>query len=233
MNLVEFEFAETKREVEIYFVYLEKIDRDDSCLALQTGGAHVREPFGREFRTILKANALLLLYNLIESTVQRSIEGIADAVGRERASYFDASANLRQIWARALVKRLRRAAEDKWSKQLSSILDDCLKREVLQLNARELLKNYSGNIDADFVRILADDFGIALDARQESKGGVDLAQIKHSRNQLAHGVEKFTQVGGRMTVADLNEMKVRVICFLEDLIRSVDRYVTTKQFKVA
>lgn len=233
MNLVAFEFGETKREVEIYFSYLEKIDRDGSCLSLLEGEDHVREPFGREFRTILKANALLLLYNLVESTVQRSIEGIADAVGRERACYLDASAKLRQIWTRAMVKRLRRASEDKWSKELSEIVEDCLKREVLQLNAREVLKNYSGNIDADFVRIIAEDFGFTLDARQEAKGGIDLAHIKHSRNQLAHGVEKFTQVGGRLTVEELNDMKGRVICFLEDLIRSVDHYVTAKKFKVA
>jgi hypothetical protein len=233
MNPVAFEFAERKTEVDLYFGYLEKIDRDGSCLALVDGSGMQHVQFGREFRTILKANAVLLLYNLVESTVQKAIESIAEAVGREKASYEDASRNLRAIWSKAMVRRLRKATEETWTKELSTVVEECLRREVLELNAREVLKSNAGNIDADFVRKLADDFGFTLDARPAAKGGAELERIKRSRNDLAHGIEKFTQVGGRLTVADIQMMKEQVGCFLEDLIISVERYVAQRQFKVA
>ena len=233
MSLVAFEFEEIKAEVEIYFSYLEKIDDDGARLVRTADADALREPFGREFKTILKANALLLLYHLVEATVQRSIDGIIEAVSREKLGYADVSDKVRKVWSSLVVRRLRRASEDKWVDQLNQMFEDCLKKEILMFSGREILKSQAGNIDADAIRIIADNFGFEFITRPAAKGGDDLTRIRHSRNQLAHGVQKFTQVGGEMTVTELREMKDRVVGFLEDLISCADLYVKNKSFKVA
>lgn len=231
MSLLTLEFAEMKAEADIYFEYLRKIDQDDARLEQRDLGAVTQEPFGREFRTILKANAIILLYHMIEGTVQRSIDSIVEAVRQDNLGYSDASAKLRQVWGTMRVRQIRRASEETWVEHFNEVIEKCLQKEVLLLNGRDILKTHAGNIDAQAVRNLASEFGFEITSRPEAKGGGDLDRIRHSRNLLAHGVQRFTQVGGEMTVSDLREMKDRVVCFLEDVIQCSDSYVRAKSFK--
>lgn len=233
MSLVAREFQEIKAEVDIYFAYLEKIDGDEARLEQRAGDEFVQEPFGREFKTILKANALILLYHLVEATVQRSVDGIIDAVRLENVGYADASANVRRIWGALRVRQMRRASEDTWVQHVTELAEKCIQREVLALSGREIVKGLAGNIDAQAIRDLAKEFGFEIKSRPEAKGGGDLEKIRHSRNLLAHGVQRFTQVGAEMTVEELLQMKVRVVCFLEDLIECADGYVQAKNFRCA
>lgn len=231
MNLVTSEFHEIKAEVEIYFAYLSKIDRDEARLEQRDGEQLVQEPFGREFKTILKANAILLLYHLVEATVQRSVDSIIDAMSHERVGYANASINVKKIWSGLRVKQMRRATEDTWIEHVTKLIETCIQKEVLTLSGRDIIKSHAGNIDAQAIRNLATEFGFELKSRPEAQGGGDLEQIRHSRNLLAHGVQRFTQVGATMTVTDLHKMKDRVVCFLEDLIVSTDEYVQAKNFR--
>lgn len=233
MSLAAREFQEIKAEVDIYFAYLERIDRDEARLEQRTGDASVQEPFAREFKTILKANALILLYHLVEATVQRSVDGIIDAVRLENVGYAEASANVRKIWGALRVRQMRRASEDTWVQHVTELAEKCIQHEALSLNGREIVKGHAGNIDAQTIRNLAEEFGFEVKSRPEAKGGDDLERIRHSRNLLAHGVQRFTQVGAEMTVAELLEMKDRVAYFLEDLIACADGYVQAKSFRCA
>jgi hypothetical protein len=226
------EFEGVKAEADIYFAYLQKIDQDEARLEQRSGETLVHEPFGREFKTILKANAIILLYHMIEGTVQRSVDGIVEAVRQDNLGYSDVSEELRNIWSAMRVRQMRRANEETWVEHLNQVIDKCIQKEALALNGRDIVKSHSGNITAQTIRDLAKEFGFEIEARPEARGGDDLERIKHSRNLLAHGVQRFTEVGGGMTVAELFEIKQRVVCYLEDLIRCSDGYVHSKGFRI-
>ncbi len=73
-------FEERQDEVEKFFIFLEKIDMEDEYMSDMP---------------ILKSQSILMLYNLIEGTVNKGIEYIFDTIGDEQLKHDEISNEIR------------------------------------------------------------------------------------------------------------------------------------------
>ncbi len=167
------------------------------------------------FKT-LKANAFLLLYNLVESTVKNAIEAIFDEFKARGVSFDSCRQEVRKI----ILTNLRRHNVDKILPSLSAISVDVV---VATFSKAKL---FEGNVDARRIREVAGTYGF----RSPSKKSDELLTVKTNRNDLAHGNKSFADVGRDYDIDRLEKIMGEVISFLEELLVNVADYITSRSY---
>ena len=213
MLSVQQEFTDREREVRRYFTFLRSFtDEVYFADASSFGATGERDEL---FKT-LKANGFLLLYNLVESTLKNCIEAIFDELKLRAVSFDHCRTELRRIVLRNAKKR----DVDKIVQDLSLISVDIA---FATFRKDELV---SGNVDARLVREFATDYG--FDAPKAKSDG--LLTVKTNRNDLAHGLKSFSEVGRDFDLGRLEEIMTEVMNFLRALLDSVATYITNKSY---
>ncbi len=152
----------------------------------------------------LRAQCVMILYNLIESTISQCIQTVFDCVIDEDLSFFDLTDNLQKIWIE--LKFPSNLGVTKVRERVKTCLCDDKAVEI------ELLQSYfggiSGNLDLKKIRSLTKELGVSVDPIPDPpKTGNVLLHIKNTRNKLAHGESSFSDVGSRLVLSDLQEYK--------------------------
>ena len=177
-------------------------------------GEELTMPVNENLSRILKANGFLLLYNLIEATVRRSIAAVFNAIHSSSPTYTKLSSELRKLWVKQESKN---ASLDK----IISITESVLTNELLSF--REDCINISGNIDAQEIRNILKQFG-----SNEISNGRNLKIIKDKRNNLAHGEFSFSEIGKDYTIQDLAKYKEDVKSYLDKVLDEIQQYIDSK-----
>jgi hypothetical protein len=216
MLAVQQEFADRELEVARYFSFLRSF-ADNHMSFSATSAFHVSAEREELFKT-LKANGFLLLYNLVESSLKNCIEAIFDELKLRAVSFDHCRLELRRIVLRNAKKR----KIDKIIQDLSLISMDIA---FATFRKDELV---SGNVDARLVREFATEYGFAA-----PKGKSDgLLTVKTNRNDLAHGLKSFSEVGRDFDLERLEEIMAEVTAFLRGLLISVADCITSKSYLV-
>lgn len=183
-----------------------------------------------DFLKILKANALLMIYNLVESAIMGGITEIYDDLQQQGVTYRQVRSEIQQIWFtfkfnQAYDKTAHyNAYKDKAVEIINSILSD----EILMLDRKAI--NVSGNLDAKKIIRICKDHGIYCQIDPNCKGGYVLEDIKTRRNELAHGTLSFVECGRDYTIEDLEKIKAQTILFLEGILNSMQDYYTKQLY---
>ncbi len=219
MTTVQSDFATRAEEVSRYFRFLREFDEGRVTFVAPGAGL---PPFTTVesdslFKT-LKANGFLLLYNLVESTLKNAIEAIFDDL-RGGAVTFDAC---RKEIRRIVLENLKKHAVDKILPSLSSISVDIV---VRTFRKEEL---FSGNVDGRRVREVAGAYGFKTPAHKSS----ELLTVKTNRNDLAHGVKSFADVGRDYDIARLESIHSEVIGFMQELLANIDDYIVRREYLI-
>ncbi len=213
MLTVKTDFAARSQEIKTYFEF--------AC-DLVDGRRTISPPLPtaefEEFKKTLKANAFLLLYNLVESTLCNAIEAIFDDLGANAVRFDQCRKELQCV----ILSNLRRHNVDK----IQPVLTDIALHVVTQTFRKKQL--FAGNVDARKVRDTAVDFGFAA-----PPNGHKLVDVKKARNSLAHGEKSFAEVGRDSTTGDLKNMEMNVIAYLSNTIDNIEAYLTSKQYLAA
>lgn len=201
MSAVEDDFNQRSDEIELYLTHLARLEAQTSAdVALMA---------------TMKASAMLLIYNLVESTAVNSIESIYDHLKSERMGFIAVDDALkvmvlkcaRECNPAALVRRMR-----------DELLD-------LAVAAFKKDKVFSGNVDARAIRDMWDDYGIA---RTDPYAEEALLEVKRARNDLAHGAKSFSELGRSLTVGDI-ELKYRATKnLLLIALKDVERHIADR-----
>lgn len=85
-------FDERVQEIDLYFEALKELDQGN------TEHLGISHYFDSEFIKILKANTLLMVYNLVESTVMGGILEIYDKLKQEGLTYSGVRKEIKDIW---------------------------------------------------------------------------------------------------------------------------------------
>lgn len=179
-------------------------------------GEPLEMPVDENLSRILKANGFLLLYNLIEATIRKSIDAVFNAIHSNAHSYSDLTSELRRIW---IKQESKNASLDK----IISIAESILTNELLYF--REDCITISGNIDAQEIRKILKQFG-----GNEISDGRNLKTIKDKRNHLAHGEFSFSEIGKDYTVQDLIKYKDDAKEYLNKVLDEIQRYIEYKNY---
>lgn len=182
----------------------------------------------RNMQKCLRAEAIIVLYNLIESTFSNCVFYVFDNIKDEKLHYENLISELRNVWFREKIHS--KLSLDK-ARKISKNIADTLSSELMEF--KELPSDISGNLDLRKIILLSEKIGISLGRIPDvDRTGEILLSIKNKRNDLAHGNKSFSDVGSFLTYNELEDYKERTLDFLEFLIHKFQFFVSGKKFKI-
>lgn len=206
-------FEERRKELTIFIRFLEDIEQETD--------------YHDEIK-ILKSQAILMLYNLIEGTVNKGIEYIFNTINDGKLSHDKASQQIRIIWLRYFELHLDDGGQHQ--DRLSSF-DNFIRREI-NINIvkfREVNPSYfkGGSLDSRAITNILKKFSIEFNFTEYK-----LEEIKKERNFLAHGEKSFTEVGQEKTVLDVKNTAEKVIIFIDFYVHEIETYISNQSYKI-
>ena len=211
-------FEERKGEIEFYYSVLVEIDKEDS--SIQT----IDNP--RLFK-IMKSNFILMLYNLVESTVSTGMLEIYESIKNEACAYKNMVQELQTIWRDAKVKQVYSSSTElnTYTNRVKEIVDDITTSAPFVLEKGML--NINGNLNAGRIKHICDDHKIRYSVVDDDN---KLEEVRRKRNSLAHGDESFSQCARDLTLSDLESIKDIIIRFLQGIIQGMEDYCDNKKY---
>lgn len=218
-------FDERVHEINLYLDAIKELDRD-----FKNEDAS-KTYFDSDFIKILKANTLLMVYNLVESTVMGGILEIYDKVKQEGLTYSDVRKEIKDIWFSYKFKQVYdpTAHYNSYKGKALEIVNSILEGEVIELDRKAT--DISGNLDAQQIRNVCNEHGIVFTPNAKSRGGIVLEQVKRRRNDLAHGTLSFAECGRDYTLENLGEIKEQAVQYLRGLLDGMKKYYDDRQYK--
>lgn len=216
-------YQERIDEIELYFRALQDLYQTQSR---ETEYAFYND----EFLKILKANALIMIYNLVESSIMGGILEIYDELKTSGYSYKDVRREIQDIWFSFKFNQVydKTAHYNSYRDKAVEIINAILRNEPLEMDRKAT--DISGNLDADKIRQICNDHGITYTIESGCRGGVVLEDVKNKRNQLAHGTTSFAECGRYYAIDDLEKIKNETIIFLSGILQGMKKYYDEKTF---
>ncbi len=226
MEPVRVDFEKRVSEIETFFHHLKKIESLKESKLAGSKRSQAEATRLTELEKILKANAFLLLYNLIESTIRQALIATTDHIAAQRLTYSKVKNQIQKLWIKTKHKNFQSLS----TASIFSILET-LPDEIVELSFEEKLAS-GGNLDARKIRELAEQYGFSSSLHHRARDGVSLFQIKKRRNDLAHGLASFAECGRQYSIQDVVAMKQETIVYLRSIIRNLTSYLQENQFQV-
>ncbi|MEB3279891.1 MAG: MAE_28990/MAE_18760 family HEPN-like nuclease [Lyngbya sp.] len=226
------DFNKQAVEVSQYFMFLKQLEKQTNIITnhrLYVGDANQAQDsnqyqeiyFNTEIEKTLKANGFLLLYNLVEGSMRRSIEYIFDHFDHHKIS-FDV---LREEVKIIVLKNLKKRSPEKIIKIINQISIDVV---ISTLDRDDI---FAGNIDAKKIKEVAKTYGFSSQtSNQRTRDGDDLRAIKDHRKDLTHGWKSFNEIGRDKTAQELFQIKNRVIIYLKQILINVEHYIDNEHY---
>jgi len=226
MRLVINEFESRVKEIDIYFTFLENILESDVELHFPKKKRQKYKKIDGELTKILRANGFLLLYNLVESSVKKSIEEIFNSLNSEGATYKDVSEEMKKKWIEIKYKNFKN------QEYVAQKIFECISNIELDIINMpfDAKHSISGNVDSRKIKDFSSSYGFSSKTHHSTKDGEKLLTVKSKRNDLAHGVISFCDCGKDYTIEDLITIKKQVISYLRGILKNVGKFIDEKQY---
>ena len=229
MDLVRANFNDRKDEIDLYFEFIDFLDNIEKTENMRKSN-HIL--YNKDVEKIIRANSLLMLYNLVESTLVTGIEEVYSALKENNITYSQVRREIREIWFNYRFSNAydRKAHYDTYKKTAEKIITSIMLNEPLILDRKAT--GISGNLDATSIRDVCKKHGIQFNTPGNCHGGEKLTQVKDQRNQLAHGTLSFVECGRDFTGEDLHVIKEEVENFLSGFIDSIESYYDNEEYLI-
>lgn len=228
-------FEERRNEIDSYVEFLDALER-----AIQSGAPRLSggDVITVQQQKILYAGIFLQLYNLVEATVVRCVDGVTEAAlssGDWKPS--DLILTLRKEWVRVMA---RTHVELNYEHRLESALALCGHLvDSLSVDGFKMDKGGGGNWDDSAIESIAGRLGFQLKVSEsvykaikkpfrDEKG--PLALVKGLRNSLAHGGISFAECGENVTVSELRALAKSTSDYLMEVVEAFSAYVKRHEF---
>lgn len=215
-------FKQRKDDVEAHFRCLSFIDSIES---------HKNRPIvdsycGRQMfvdqlmQCCLKGQTMVVLYNMVESSICECLNYIYDAVADDSLTYAELTDEMRNMWTLS-CKRAKTQVKD---------MDETSKMSM-KTKFLELAINTSGSIDIRKIYEAFEKHGCKIDVDKRKECGNSFLTVKNKRNQLAHGNVSFSQCGSAYLLRDLEKIKQDIITFIPVVIEATKKFVEGKKYR--
>jgi len=221
MNSVFVDFQTRAAEVEGYFKFVLRLAESEVALqSTQSGNAAFSAHEHEELLKTFKATCYLLLYNLVESTMRNAIEAIFDELETKSIDFDSCRQELRQ----EILKNFKKRDMDKLLPRLMSLARDVVHETF------ESSESFAGNLDARAIRKTAKRFGFPEPTGRDYSM---LQTVKDLRNDLAHGVKSFAEVGRNAAPTDLEEARQQTVHILDQTLQNIRTYLQQRHYLLA
>jgi MAE_28990/MAE_18760-like HEPN/Ras family len=222
METVLFDFNTRAKEVDDYFIFMESLEKQTMKLAVfDAAGTYKIQSLDPELAKTLKSNGFLLLYNLVESTMRNAIEAIFDELKNKAISFDDLKPKIKIVVLQNLKNRSPKKIHLTINQISTDIITATFEREEL----------FSGNVDARLIKEIAEKYGFSYQTEfAKTKNGQNLVVVKSNRNDLAHGIKSFEEVGRDKTIEELLEIKEEVVEYLRRILENIRDYLDNEEY---
>ena len=220
MNSVILDFQTRSQEIEGYFRFVLRLAKQEVALQAAAGTTGYSSHEHEELLKTFKATCYLLLYNLVESTMRNAVEAIFDELQAKQASYDECREELK----REILKNFKKRDMDKLLPKLLSLARDVVHETF------ELSETFAGNLDARAIKLTAKRFGFAEPAGNKFWM---LQTVKDARNDLAHGVKSFADVGRNASPSDLELARTQTVTILTETLQNIETYLKRQEYLTA
>jgi hypothetical protein len=218
MNSVKADFETRSKEVEGYFKFVLRLAGEDVLLrAPQTNDLAFSAQEHEELLKTFKATCYLLLYNLVESTMRNAVEAIFEELKAVGVKFDECRQELR----REILKNFKKRDMERLLPRLLMLARDVVHETF------EGSESFSGNLDARAIRQTAKKFGFAVPSGNEFRM---LQTVKDLRNDLAHGVKSFAEVGRNASPSDLEEARSQTAEILSKTLENISNYLENRHY---
>ncbi|AFM03284.1 hypothetical protein Fleli_0826 [Bernardetia litoralis DSM 6794] len=255
------DYVNRVREINNYFEFIFIVDKSktinlenpilkNDAILNNIGFSHLKQmkdySINNELKKTRKANAYLLLYNLIEGSVTAGIDAIFLAINQSEIKMNSLTEDIRELYLDYSMttndeeKELRARDRKNLRKQFNTLIDKKVefKHKKKDGNTVEGYKAYedkvskaeiSGNIDSKMLAQLAKKYGFTLPTLSITN---ELSIIKNRRNQLAHGEITFSEAGNDKSIEEMIALKNAVTKYFNILMDNIKNYIENEDFKL-
>lgn len=234
MSALAVEFQERLAEVNTYLEFLSTMEAQAQHGPPRLQGAE--HPISAQQQRILYSSVYLQLYNLIEATMSRCIEAVAEAAQESsRWKPSDLSDSLKREWVRAMTRTHENQNSEHRLKRALHLCNHLI--ASLPIAEFEIDKGGGGNWDDATIEAISHRLGFQLvvsppvyiAVKQPFRDEMGpLTLVKQLRNRLAHGSISFAQCAEDVTVERLLELKDKTVDYLREVVgcftRSIENF---------
>lgn len=208
------DFARRRSQVRRYLAVVSRTERE-----VRLGG---NRKLDVDRLHVLRAGTFLILYNLVEASARAALEAIHDAMSSNRVPFSALNAGIR----REVVKGFKRNAK---ADKHAGMVDVPVEFVSVSL---DIEYHFSGNVDARLIASIAGCYGFSSTTDSaRTRGGKDLRTVKDNRNDLAHGLVSYDEVGRNYTARDLIDIVFRTNLYVEDILQNVAEYLDVQGYR--
>lgn len=229
--MIKEEFHARKEEIENVFSYLEYIEKERST----EGRSETIMKFGdanfNKLQKTIKASILLMLYNLVESTLTNCLNEIHDAISESTIPYNKLNNSIQTLF---LAYHIESMNQKGGSVRQASIMRDLIfllkEEENISITYQELAAVYglySGNLDGKKVQSVLGQYGVKVSLPIQPR---ILETIKSLRNKLAHGELSFEDVGKEAHLGQIDDYIRKTIEYMEKVIICVENFIQKQDY---
>jgi|GEM_PF-596702 hypothetical protein len=230
MNLNE-QYIARKKDIDAYYAILEFIDNIETYKhsKIECLNTTLSLDVSTNMQQCMRASCIILLYNIIESTIMHCLQSLYDAVQDDSLKYKDLTDHIKHMWIKSQysyniqLKKMR----DKTKEIMDGIEINLIEFDTNTYN------DISGNLDMRKINELTKSLGIDIELhKMQDKDRIanDFLSIKNKRNKLAHGEDSFSTIGSLLTFSDLRRYKDNVYVFLGTVINKFDDFIENKKY---
>lgn len=215
-------FEQRKSDVVAHFRCLDFIDKVESHKNLpvvDTNDGH-ELLVDQQMQCCMKGQTLVLLYNMVESTVCECLNYIYDNVADDELTYAELTDKMRYMWTQSCKRK----------KMAEGNFDEPSKMP-LKVVFQTLAINTSGSIDIRKIYEAFEKHGCTITEDKREECGDSFLTVKSKRNLLAHGNISFSQCGSNYLFQDLDKMRKDITSFLPIVIEATKKFVEEKKYK--
>lgn len=215
-------FSQRKSDVDAHFRCLEFLDGVESHKGkpIENTSNGMQLIVDQQMQCCMKGQTLVVLYNMVESTVCECLNYIYDNVADDELTYAELTDEMQYMWTQSCKR----------AKLPERHLDEVSKMPMKAV-FQALAINTSGSIDIRKIYEAFEKHGCTIAEDKRENYGDSFLTVKSKRNRLAHGNESFSQCGSNYLYRDLDKMRKDITAFLPIVIERTKRFVEEKGYK--
>ena len=178
-----------------------------------------------DFVCICKSNIILMIYNLVESTVVNTMNEYYSLIFKD-PNFVKKNEKILGIWIDSIM--ISSYGRDKSFNDCKNTAHSLISKYSKNELRSEYRKNDSGNLDARTIQKMCETHSINFiksKKYEENELSNQLREIKETRNVLAHGEQSFIEIGRNLSEKDLAQDIELVAEYLQCFLKSVDKYI--------
>ncbi|ROX63935.1 hypothetical protein EGW69_01880 [Enterococcus faecium] len=170
----------------------------------------------------LKSNVILMMYNLIESTVRLTMNAYYDEFNDKKLSYKSLVEEIKKTWIKQSLGMAKNG--DSIQKSIYEMIELAVEEEsTVEISFEQF--TLSGNADLREIKEIMKNHGIEYDEKNFKTFGGSLKSIKDMRNSLAHGNVSFQDNGRELTISELKEYQSQTYQCLKYFMNTVENSI--------